>query len=321
MQIKRQFDHVTLCSPSGALLDEGKLDQAIHALNRYELPIVEQPNTRSRHQRFAGSDADRIQALNMACGLSQASLILATRGGYGLTRLMDQLDFSRLAHHLNRYQHLLCGHSDLTGLQLALLKAGAKPNTLLHGPMACFDFGGCESPHEHTLEHFELAAFEGRVRLDWSSNTTLNGLNANPTLTLAGPAWGGNLALVCSLLGTPWQPTIKNGGGVLEDINEAPYKLERMLLQLHQSGILKEQAAVVLGQFGTELLCDHDNGYNLSEVVQTLQSKLSTPVLTGFPFGHVTPKACWFQGGAARLSIQEADGHTQCHFEQTVTFD
>lgn len=316
MQIKREFDHITLCSPSGSLLDAPKLDLAVRALGEYSLPIIEQPNTRSRFQRFAGTDADRIQAIQMACGISQSSLILATRGGYGLTRLLDQIDLDQLAANLNLYQHLFSGHSDITALQLALLQAGAQPSTLLHGPMACFDFGEEEGAHPETKTHFDRAVFEGKVRVGWQ----MPALHNLPS-QFNGPVWGGNLAMICSLMGTPWQPKISDGILVLEDVNEPAYKLERMLLQLDQSGILSKQALIVMGQFGPCKPTDHDNGYDFESVFALLRDRVQTPVLTHFPFGHVTPKACWFQGAIGQVDLSVSNDLLNCRLEQTIAID
>lgn len=316
MQITREFDHITLCSPSGALLDESKLDLAVRALGDYSLPIIEQPNTRARFQRFAGTDADRVQAIQMACGMSQSGLILTTRGGYGLTRLLDQLPMDKLATNLNLYQHLLSGHSDVTVLQLALLQSGASPSTLLHGPMACFDFGEEAGLHPETKTHFDRAVFEGRVRVAWQGPD-----QQNLPSQISGPVWGGNLAMICSLLGTPWQPQLNDGILILEDVNEPAYKLERMLLQLDQSGILSRQALVILGQFGTTQVNEHDNGYELESVVALLRDRLDTPIITGFPFGHVSPKACWFQGAMGQIELSSLNNQLSCRLEQTVAFD
>ncbi|MEX8496712.1 MAG: LD-carboxypeptidase, partial [Leptothrix ochracea] len=102
-----------------------------------------------------------------------------------------------------------------------------------------------------------------------------------------GVLWGGNLSMVCSLLGTPHFPLIKGGILFLEDVNEHPYRVERMLLQLHQAGVLAEQSAVLLGDFSGWRKSPLDRGYNLKSAVEHLRSVCDTPILTGLPFGHV----------------------------------
>ncbi|NJM32134.1 MAG: hypothetical protein HC848_03765 [Limnobacter sp.] len=302
--MSREFDTITLLSPSGAILEEARLKLAIERLAAYDLPLIEPANTRLRHQRFAGTDTQRIAALETAMGLPQTSLIVCTRGGYGLTRILGDLPLPKLASHLNHYEHCLVGHSDVTVLQLALLAQGAQPYTLLHGPMACFDFGEPNCTAEITQQAFDEAVWQGHVGIDWHMpGSDIFTLRHN-SLSLAGPVWGGNLAMICSLLGTPWQPDFHNGILILEDVNEPLYKVERMLLQLMQAGILANQQALALGQFGDFRANTHDTNYTFAHVQELVQTRTGVPVLSGFPFGHCHPKVCWFQGGQGLLEVK-----------------
>lgn len=312
--MKKQFDHMVICSPSGAVIEEDRLNRGIEALGKYGLPMIEQGNTRARFERFAGTDVERTQALNLALGLPQTGLVMCTRGGYGLSRILHIIDLHGMASSCARYEHVLCGHSDLTGLQLALLKSGAPPASLLHGPMVCFDFGSEEGPNPETLSHFESAVFEGFVDVQWA----LNSKNLFTEGVVQGPVWGGNLSLLSSLMGTPWQPEISGGILIIEDINEPFYKVERMLLQLLHSAVLSEQSAIVLGDFGDLKASSHDNGFGLESIVQTLSEEIEIPILQQFTFGHCTPKACWFQGAVGELSWSiEPDG-VKARLQQSV---
>ena len=104
--------------------------------------------------------------------------------------------------------------------------------------------------------------------------------------------WGGNLSVLCTLLGTPYLPAIENGVLFLEDVAEHPYRIERMLTQLLHAGVLAKQQAIVPGQFTDYKLTAHDKGYKLDSVVVWLRSQVKVPVLTGLPFGHVPTKLC-----------------------------
>lgn len=296
------FSRIKMFSPSGALLDETLLDRAIVQLQTMGFSVDEMPQARARLERFAGDEATRLAAIDAACAEENASVLMATRGGYGLSRLLPQLDFPRLAENLNTRQHLLCGHSDITSLQLALMNAGTKPRALLHGPMACFDFGPECGADTQTTAHFLRALSTGSVDVSWAVQPGDAPEQLKQGIT--GPVWGGNLAMVCSLLGTLWMPKLKGGILVLEDVNEPAYRIERMLLQLLHAGVLDSQQAVVLGNFSEPKPGPHDNGYSLSSAAAFLQKQLKqVPVLMHFPFGHCTPKACWFQGGAGTLSM------------------
>jgi muramoyltetrapeptide carboxypeptidase len=119
--------------------------------------------------------------------------------------------------------------------------------------------------------------------------------------------WGGNLAVLVSLLGTPYFPHIKNGVLFLEDVGEHPYRIERMLTQLLHAGVLTQQKAIVLGQFNNYKLTPHDKGFKLQSVVDWLRTQIKTPVLTDLPFGHVATKLCLPVGQKIDLVVEDRD--------------
>ena len=119
--------------------------------------------------------------------------------------------------------------------------------------------------------------------------------------------WGGNLSLLCSLLGTPYFPQIKGGILFLEDVAEHPYRIERMLTQLLQAGVLGRQKAILLGQFTEFKLVPHDRGYKLQTVVNWLRQQLKVPVLTNLPYGHVATKVLLPVGAKTDLMVQGRD--------------
>jgi muramoyltetrapeptide carboxypeptidase len=115
--------------------------------------------------------------------------------------------------------------------------------------------------------------------------------------------WGGNLAMLCSLLGTPHWPHVKGGILFLEDVNEHPYRVERSLLQLLQAGVVDAQKAVVLGQFSAWKPSPLDRGYTLRSAVEHLRSRTRVPIVTGLPFGHVATKVTLPVGRRAELLV------------------
>ena len=129
------------------------------------------------------------------------------------------------------------------------------------------------------------------------------------------PLWGGNLSVLCSLLGSPYFPTVQGGILFLEDVAEHPYRIERMLTQLLHAGVLARQKAIVLGQFTDYKRVPHDRGFTLQSVVNWLRSQLKVPVLTGLPFGHVPTKVLLPVGACCDLLVEGRDvllvwGHT-----------
>jgi muramoyltetrapeptide carboxypeptidase len=122
-----------------------------------------------------------------------------------------------------------------------------------------------------------------------------------------GVLWGGNLAMLCSLLGTPHFPRVRGGILFVEEVNEHPYRVERCLLQLHQAGVLGQQKAVLLGAVSDYRASPLDRGYTLKSAVAHLRSVSRTPLVTGLPFGHVRTKVSFPLGRRVELAVQGRD--------------
>ena len=119
--------------------------------------------------------------------------------------------------------------------------------------------------------------------------------------------WGGNLAVLVGLLGTPYFPQIEGGVLFIEDVGEHPYRIERMLSQLLLSGVLARQKAIIFGQFTEFKLGAHDKGFKLQSVIDWLRQQLKRPVLQGLPFGHVPTKVLLPVGAQVSLSVEGRD--------------
>jgi muramoyltetrapeptide carboxypeptidase len=131
--------------------------------------------------------------------------------------------------------------------------------------------------------------------------------------------WGGNLCVLTSLLATPWFPSIDKGVLFLEDVNEHPYRIERMLDQLRHAGVLARQKAIILGQFtGIRKVPSYDRGFGMQTVVARLRERIKAPVLTGLPFGHVPTKILLPVGAEIKIAADGRDvfmvwGHRHAH--------
>lgn len=290
---------LTLFTPAGALAKAEPLKRAAKRLGQFGFEVTVDADALSRHQRFAGDDATRLAALHRVADAAPA-VALATRGGYGLTRLLDQLDWGRIAHSIEHGTRWV-GYSDLTALHNGLI-ARHKGLAMWAGPLACDDFGRSEAEggvDEVTRDCF-LEAMSGALEAVGFRAPTpeFDGLEAR------GRLWGGNLTVLCSLLGTPHWPKVKGGILFLEDVNEHPYRVERMLLQLQQAGVIDAQAAVLLGDFSGAARSPLDRGYGIKDAVAALRSRTRTPVLTGLPFGHIRTKVCLPVGATVELYVQ-----------------
>lgn len=251
-----------------------------------------------RYLRFGGTDEERLADLHAIGTGPSRELTLAVRGGYGLARLLGRIDFARIADQARASGTPIIGHSDFTAFQLAYLAATG--GVTFAGPMLLADFG------EEQVDPFMWQHFEGILRAP-SYGIDVAAPQTGPAMTAEGTLWGGNLAMLCSLLGTPYMPKVDGGILFLEDINEPPYRVERMLLQLLQAGVLARQQAIVLGDFSNYRTTDYDNGYNMDAVVDYMRAQLRIPVLTGLPFGHCPRKLTLPVGGQARM-LARADG-------------
>ncbi|HEY9109351.1 MAG TPA: LD-carboxypeptidase [Roseateles sp.] len=290
---------LTLFTPSGAVAKADQLKRAARRLGNLGFDVSVDADALSRDKRFAGDDETRLAALHRIADAAP-SVALATRGGYGLTRLLDQIDWARIAKSVEHGTRWV-GYSDLTALQNGFI-ARHKGLAMWSGPLACDDFGRSEADggvDDITQDCFTEAMSGALEAVGFRAPTAeFDGLEAR------GRLWGGNLTVLCSLLGTPHWPKVEGGLLFLEDINEHPYRVERMLLQLQQAGVIANQAAVLLGDFSGAAKTPNDRGYGLKDAVAALRARTKTPVLTGLPFGHVRTKVCLPVGGMVELYVQ-----------------
>ncbi|MDP1900011.1 MAG: LD-carboxypeptidase [Rubrivivax sp.] len=291
---------LTLFTPAGVVPAAAPLRLALRRLRALGFDAELDDSALARHQRFGGDDETRLAALHRVAAQAP-SIAMATRGGYGMTRLLERIDWGLLARSVDAGTRWV-GHSDFTTLQMGLLAhTGARSWA---GPMGIADFGRADDAggvDEVTRDCF-LEAMGGELEaVGFRTEPGFDGLDVKGVL------WGGNLAMLLSLLGTPHWPVVRGGILFLEDVNEHPYRIERGLLQLHQAGVLARCKAVVLGAFSEWKPSPLDRGYSLKAAVARLRAETKIPVLTGLPFGHVQPKVTLPVGARAQLVVQGRD--------------
>jgi muramoyltetrapeptide carboxypeptidase len=283
---------VQLIAPSGASLDARSPLAGISWLIEQGVSVLNEECTQRVYQRFSGTDAERVIELNNISTLPASATVMAMRGGYGLHRLLDRIEWQAI-HKAVKAGLQICGHSDFTAFQLGLL---AKTGGIsLAGPMLNYDFGRIEdnqlvAPDPFMWAHFKRAVQERSLSAQVNAIQPLSTLDSK-TKTTTGMLWGGNLTVLTSLIGTPYFPSeqqYQNGVLFLEDVNEHPYRIERMLMQLLDAGILAKQSAIMMGGFSAFRLYDNDRGYSLQAAFEAIRSRLpdSIPILTDLPFGH-----------------------------------
>ena len=297
--------HIYIYSPSGAVRDKAAFKRGVARLKQLGHEVELDADALSSHTRFAGDDATRLAAIHRAAA-SGADVALITRGGYGLTRILPNIPYKHVAKAIAKGTQFV-GLSDFTAFQNALLaKTGA---ITWAGPALGEDFGA-EEPDDIMEACFDdLVSGQGEGG-GWHFSAACAAANAKrrPGVWAQDAVlWGGNLAVLVSLLGTPYFPQVKNGVLFLEDVGEHPYRIERMLSQLLHAGVLAQQKAVVLGQFSNYKLTPHDKGFKLASVVDWLRAQLKVPVLTDLPFGHVPTKLCLPVGQKVSLVVEGRD--------------
>lgn len=286
---------IAIVAPAGCISDPSALERAIARFEEQGFLVRNYYDHSCTHQRFGGTDAARLEQLHAAVADPDIHLVIALRGGYGLSRLLPSVDFEAIAAS----GKIVVGFSDLTALHMGLMaKAGGLSYA---GPMVAGDFGANDQV-AFTIDDF-WACLAG------PTHTITERAAGNPALDLRGTVWGGNLAMISSLVGTPYFPRIDDGILWLEDIGEHPYRVERMLLQLMQAGVLARQRAVVLGDFSGYRLGPLDNGYDFDTMLAYLRQTLPLPVLTGLSFGHIDRRVTLPFGAQGHL-VSDADGFT-----------
>lgn len=293
--------HIYIFSPSSAVRDKAAFRRGVQRLQAQGHQVELDEAALASHMRFAGDDATRIAGMARAAA-SGADVALTSRGGYGLTRLLPGLPYKAIAKAIDGGMQFV-GLSDFTAFNQAVLARTGR--ITWQGPALGEDFGTEGEPDDIMQACFDDLLQEQGEGAGWQRPKTDAVVQAR---VKDGVLWGGNLSVLCSLLGSPYFPQIDKGVLFLEDVGEHPYRIERMLTQLLHAGVLSRQKAIVLGQFSQfKLVPAHDKGFKLDTVVAWLRSQIKTPVLTGLPFGHVPTKVLLPVGAKVDLATEGRD--------------
>ena len=286
---------IGLIAPSGCISDVPILDNGIARLEARGWRVKQGANIRKAWKYFSATDAERLAELHAMAADPEVDVVMAVRGGYGFSRLLDRIDYAALAASGKTF----VGFSDFTALNLALLSRANYQS--VSGPMARVDFGDGEV--DALMEaHFWPLLYE-------PSHDTPEIACEQPhgNRRIEGIAWGTNLTLVANMAGTPYMPVFDQGILFLEEVGEEPYHVDRCLYQLKQAGVLDRQAAIILGTFnGYDKNNDAAKRFTMEDVTESLRELVSCPVLTNYPFGHAAEKICVPVGGSVALDISSA---------------
>lgn len=272
-------DTIGIVSPAGAVQSDNweVMQNSIEGMG-FRVKIA--PHAKDKKDYLAGEDSDRLSDLIALFRDDEVSAIICARGGYGTHRLLENIDYSVIRDN----PKIFVGYSDITALHSAFLNHAGL--VTFHGPLAISDFGS-EQKDDYTINNF-LEIAQGRVELPYDYVN-----QRNYTLINSGKCRGklfcANLAMLCSLSGTPYFPDLKDYILVLEDIAEPLYKIDRMLMQLKLSGVLGQLKGLLFADF---TLDDKDTFNNdFIRLVHELLGDLPIPIGYGFNAGHERTKA------------------------------
>lgn len=293
----RKGDRVAIISPSGPTRDRTNADLGMARLRTWGLEPVVSRHAFDVHGFLAGSDESRLSDLQTAISDPSIRAIWCLRGGYGLTRLLAGIDF----RPLTRDPKPIIGYSDITALLIA-----ARETTGLvgfHGPMVgSFTPKSVDSANEALLRKL---LFGEPVAL-YVPNPDEPPPHVMRTGVAEGPLIGGNLALLSAMAGTTWAPRFAGALVFIEDVEEPPYRIDRMLTQLLQATDLRKAKGILLGDFAKSGAPEGTETTDLMWVLKDRLGDLGIPVAYGLPFGH-RPRSWTFPVGLpARLEALDA---------------
>ena len=290
----RPGDLIGIISPAGPV-DESELQPDLELLESSGFRIHIAPHVYDRQGYLAGDDEARLSDLHALFQDRKIKAIICARGGYGTLRLLDRIDYDLIREN----PKIIVGYSDITALLMAINKETGL--ITFHGPMV----RGLSALHDNSRESlFRLISSNQPV--------SFSPMAGNPLIVgrATGPLIGGNLSLICHLIGTPFLPSLEGSLLFIEDKGEPLYRIDRMLTHLALAGQLKGIAGLIGGEF---IKCGDPSA--VDDLLNTAASELEIPLITGFPIGHGLKNTALPLGIPARL---DADSMTLSTLEPCV---
>lgn len=294
-----------IVAPASPAPDPKRIDVAVARLERLGFHVKLARNARKRHGFLAGNDRERADDLMRTFADRKVDAILCVRGGHGATRLLGRLDYKIIRAN----PKIFAGYSDVTALHCAFLTKAQL--VTFHGPMLNADFA------EETMPEFTRQSFLTILKAPTASPASLTDGFTGKTIkilrrgTARGQLVGGNLSLLCALVGTPWQPPFRGRILFLEDVGEPPYRLDRMLTHLLNCSLLQQVAGIAIG---VNHDCEDPRATKGGEYRQTAEDvfrerlrPLKIPAVMGLPFGHVPINATLPVGARVTLDANQGD--------------
>jgi muramoyltetrapeptide carboxypeptidase len=275
-------DTIGIISPASSPDDFSKIEKGAAYLEKCGYRVLIGKNTDKYNGYLAGTDLQRADDLMYMFAEKDVKAVFCTRGGYGTPRLLDKIDYDVI----KKNPKIFVGYSDITALQMAIFKKTGL--ITFAGPMVVSDFSGEIDPYAEELFWEIITSNKAYGKIKLPENEKLSSITKGGS---QGKILGGNLAMITSSAGTGYFPDLKNAVLFLEEVCEAPYRVDRMLNQLRLMNVFNEISGLILGAF-TE--CNESNRdkktLTLGEVIHNYLSDLEIPVIYNFPHGHIKSK-------------------------------
>jgi len=302
-------------APAGEL-DKQRIQLAAKRLNKLGFRTIIPETLFRRRGYLAGTDEQRAAELMEAFINPEVDAIFPGTGGYGVTRMLDLLDWGTISKH----PKIVIGFSDITALHLALSK---KVNWVtFHSPNPQWGLGSQSNLSAHSAKYFwrNLLASQnrGQVGFAYDQPAATGPLKTVASGTARGRLTGGNLSLVAALIGTPYEIHTRGKVLFLEEVHEAPYRVDRMLRQMRMAGKLDAPAGVILGQFSDGEPDEEEPSLSMEEVFADYFADAKYPVVANFAAGHAKQNATLPLGALAEV---DADNHSVRVLENPVATD
>ena len=275
----KKADLIGIISPASAPSDLNRINSAVKYFENIGYRVKVGKNAEKQNKYLAGTDEERLDDFHSMFSDKEVKAILSARGGYGSSRLLDKINYSLIKKH----PKIFIGYSDITALQLAIFKETGL--VTFAGPMPAVDFW--DKVNSFTEENFwKLITSSKKIG-------KLQNPNSEPFYSITsgrceGKMLGGNLSMIISLLGTPYLPNLKNSILFLEEVNEKPFRIDRMFNQLRLAKIFNEVIGIVLGRFVDCYENDpQKTSFKLNDVISDYFSKLKIPVVYNVKHGHI----------------------------------
>ena len=275
---------IGLITPATPVTNPDTLANAYRALKYFGFKVKVGKNVAKRTGYFGSPVEGRVDDLHAAFRDTEVDAVFAMRGGYGAQHLLDKIDYDLI----QKNPKVFLGYSDITALHLAFNKHAGL--VTFHGPNMLSEFTS------YTQSNFKRAMFDAKPLGELSNPTETNLIRpSHPTRTIVSgkaiaPIIGGNLTLISTLMGTPYEVDCRGKILLIEDVGEEPYRMDRMLMQLHLAGKFKDAVGIIVGECVDCKPSDYKpsigSNFSLGEVLDAILGKLTIPVFYGLTFGH-----------------------------------